>query len=532
MRKSMLSVFLVLLVGALAFATGDGEDGAAAGGAPVMDAFVISTGEWTDYGEENNRLVEYFQNEYGIVFDFIVAPEESQDDQKSLLLASGDYPSIFFHGNFSKPERQRYGRLGVLQPLNDLIEEYAPNVQNVLFSDEGYAAGTYAPDGNIYGLPGAEVCYHCFYTPKMWINYDWLETLGLEVPTTTDEFEAVLEAFKDGDPNGNGIADEIGFSGAQQSWYAEPRSVLLSPFLYVDIDHYLGVENGQIYLTATQDAFRDGLLWAAGLYEKGLIDPLAFTQDEDAFGTVAQNPDAAIVGSYAGGHQLIGFDINVTERWNQYFVLAPLEGPNGHRAATYRGPAYGAANFAVTNVATDEIARIAVEMQDWLFTTEGGLSAMWGPPGELWDYPEEGALGMRGQPAAFNTYFDRAVPGVVYGFEPPFYISLDTFLAWGQDQNMDIQAGYERRLTVATDVVAEFTPDEVVPTSFWMSDADADSYAQYLTEFKSFIDQNVVAFITGQQDVRTGWDDFQDDLMRLGLEDYLGLVQDAYDATN
>jgi hypothetical protein len=139
---------------------------------------------------------------------------------------------------------------------------------------------------------------------------------------------------------------------------------------------------------------------------------------------------------------------------------------------------------------------------------------------------------MRGQPAAFNTYFDRAEPGVVYGFEPPFYISLDNFLGWGQDQNIDIQAGYERRLTLATDEYAPFTPDEVVPSSFWMSDEDADSYAQYRTEFKSYIDQNVVAFITGQQDIQAEWDSFQQGLRSLGLEDYLELVQTAYDSAN
>ena len=328
MRKLMLCLLILLLGGAMAFAGGQGDSGGSgtAGGVPVMDAFVISTGEWTTYAPEENRLVEYFQNEFGVVFDFVVAPEESAGDQKSLLLASGDYPSVFIHGGFSKPERQRYGRLGVLQPLIDLIDQSGPNIMGVLNTDEAYAAGTYAPDGNIYGLPGAEICYHCFYTPKMWINTEWLDTLGLDMPQTAEEYEEVLIAFRDRDPNGNGIQDEIPFSGAQGTWYAEPRSVLLSPFIYVDIDHYLTFDGDDIVIAATQPAFRDALIWANGLYEQGLIDPLSFTQDEDAFGTLAQNEGAAIIGSYAGGHQLIGFNGNDPERWNQYFVMTPLRG--------------------------------------------------------------------------------------------------------------------------------------------------------------------------------------------------------------
>lgn len=277
-----------------------------------MDASVITNGEWTDYGPENNRLVEYLQDEFEV--DFVVAPEETAGNQKSLLLASGDYPSVFFHGAFSKPERQRYGRLGILQPLNDLIVLHAPNVQSVLSRDADYAAGTYAPDRNIYALPGAEICYRCFYTPKMWINTQWLENLGLDTPETAEEFEQVLIAFRDDDPNGNGLQNEIPFSGMQGSWFAEPRSVLLSPFLYVDIDHYLSLDNGRVAMTATESAFRDALIWANGLYEQGLIDPLSFTQDESSFSTLAQNPHAALVGVYPAGHQLMGFEVDDSKR--------------------------------------------------------------------------------------------------------------------------------------------------------------------------------------------------------------------------
>ena len=44
------------------------------------------------------------------------------------------------------------------------------------------------------------------------MNSDWLETLGLEQPTTPEELRTVLEAFKTQDPNGNGKADEIPLS--------------------------------------------------------------------------------------------------------------------------------------------------------------------------------------------------------------------------------------------------------------------------------------------------------------------------------
>ena len=47
----------------------------------------------------------------------------------------------------------------------------------------------------------------------MLIYKPWLDQLGLEMPTTTDEFHEVLRAFKAaGDLNGNGIDDEIPYA--------------------------------------------------------------------------------------------------------------------------------------------------------------------------------------------------------------------------------------------------------------------------------------------------------------------------------
>ena len=59
-----------------------------------------------------------------------------------------------------------------------------------------------APDGHIYSFPwieqlgaGKEAIQAIGDIP--YINKKWLDYLGLEVPTTTDELEQVLIAFRD-----------------------------------------------------------------------------------------------------------------------------------------------------------------------------------------------------------------------------------------------------------------------------------------------------------------------------------------------
>src|SRR5699024_7776392 len=49
--------------------------------------------------------------------------------------------------------------------------------------------------------------------PKPWINEEWLDNLGMDMPETTEEFYEYLKAVKEQDPNGNGKADEVPFGG-------------------------------------------------------------------------------------------------------------------------------------------------------------------------------------------------------------------------------------------------------------------------------------------------------------------------------
>ena len=65
-------------------------------------------------------------------------------------------------------------------------------------------------DGHQYGLPEPPPL------PKregLVIRKDWLDKLGLEVPTTPEELLAVAKAFTEQDPDGNGKNDTYGLGG-------------------------------------------------------------------------------------------------------------------------------------------------------------------------------------------------------------------------------------------------------------------------------------------------------------------------------
>ena len=94
-------------------------------------------------------------------------------------------------------------------PLDDLIDQYMPNLKAAFEADPDFRNICLAADGKIYTLPKNLPCRPNVGL-QFFLNRDWLDRLGLEMPDTLDELTEVLRAFKNEDANGNGDPnDEI-----------------------------------------------------------------------------------------------------------------------------------------------------------------------------------------------------------------------------------------------------------------------------------------------------------------------------------
>ena len=114
----------------------------------------------------------------------------------------------------------------------------------------------------------------------------------------------MLRAFKHGDPNGNGEADEIPLSFRTFGWLGVYP--LFSSF-GVDRQHHLGEEMGisidrddptRVIYVAASDAYRDGIEYFHGLYSEGLIDIEAFSHSYAELTAKQRQLDPPILGSF------------------------------------------------------------------------------------------------------------------------------------------------------------------------------------------------------------------------------------------
>ena len=130
---------------------------------------------------------------------------------KSTLFASMDLPDFFFcGGTLSLSDVINNQELFV--PLNDYIAA-STNIAPLYEADPYMGQKTTLEDGTIYTLTNRLPC-RPYTATGVFINQTWLNNLNLAMPTTFDELLDVLIAFKEGDPNGNGEADEIPWVGA------------------------------------------------------------------------------------------------------------------------------------------------------------------------------------------------------------------------------------------------------------------------------------------------------------------------------
>ncbi|WP_407669841.1 type 2 periplasmic-binding domain-containing protein [Paenibacillus albus] len=489
-----------------------------------------------------NKFTAFVEDKFKMKINWELNPSDGAKEKRQISLASGDYPDAYmlpaYIDQFSQADVLKYGKQGVLMPLNDLIDQYAPNIKAALESDPEMKAFNTAPDGNIYGLVAYSQCFHCSYPNKMWLNTKWLDKLGLQMPKTTEDFKKVLEAFKTKDPNGNGKADEVPLSGSIEDFGVRVIPFLMNGFVYDDDRNYLNLNGGKVESAAIKPEWKEGLQYIKSLYDEKLIDPGAFTQNAEAFKKIGENADAQILGAGAGMHPAIFVNIDKGNKYSaDYNPVPPLQGPHAQFATHDGGGVAPGAKFVITNKASKEAQIALIKLVDYMFTPEGQTNGASGMEGIDWEKagPNDVALG-EGVKAAFKPIpakegdapHNAGWSGVAHFYMPKAY--RDSFVS---ATDIYDASGYERRLYNATLLYQGKEPKELFPAwSVWIDPSETDEASMLQTNIKNYIEQNALQFITGNKDLNKDWDAYVKGLNDLKLDRYLEILQKAYDSSN
>ena len=337
-----------------------------------------------DYNQK--ELYKLAEEETGIHIDWDTVLVGTEDDRMPILLAS-DLPDAFM---FLVSENHILKNPELFASIEGIMRENCPGLVSGYDSIPNFWEMMRFPDGNMYSLPtGFSLSYENDPEGIIFINTQWMDTLGIEFPTNTDEFYDLLVAFRDGDPNGNGAADEIPITFQASGWvggilyYANPWGI--AGRSSGDSSAYFKVENSKIVPNINTPQFRAYLEFMNKCAKEGLLDVEGFSQ------TGAQQSskiEEGVVGMYSGW-------LPGGERVNYYKALPPFdavgfEGQYKHHGQyqKFRGMR---TSFTITTSCNDP----ANLLRWWEFCnkdTKMRYIGRYGAEGILWEMREDGKI--------------------------------------------------------------------------------------------------------------------------------------------
>lgn len=244
--------------------------------------------------EPNNRTIfKRLEEATNVHIEWTAIQSDQWGDKITLTMSNPKTLTDFiFSADFSDSNLLRYADQGVIIALEDYIDNNMPNLKAVFDKYPEYRTMCTDTEGHIWGLPwieqlGANKTAIQTVGNMSFINTKWLNFLGLEMPTTVDEFEQVLIAFRD---NAAALQSEFGIEGSIIPMSCivndgdQDPGILINGFGegYGDMDkgrHIAVTNDRKVICAATQEGFKKGVEWLHQLYAEGLIDPECFTQE-------------------------------------------------------------------------------------------------------------------------------------------------------------------------------------------------------------------------------------------------------------
>ncbi|MBQ8526666.1 MAG: extracellular solute-binding protein [Clostridia bacterium] len=445
-------------------------------------------------------LLQQLEEKTNVKIDWNQIPSESYWEKINLMLASGEYPDVLLC-LLSDVHILELLQNDAIYKLDEYIDEYAPRWTEI-FEEMPYArkAAT-AGDGHIYSLPGIrdEEAYWGF-RDAIFINQDWLDALNLPMPTTTEELHATLKAFKDGDPNGNGEADEIPWSFV----YGENISGELDiygSFGLIDVPDKFVIKDGKIVYSPLQEENKAAVRYLHELYADGLIDQESFTQKHASLNAkIAAQP--SLVGMYAAYGPVHDQELA------NYVPMPPVKA-EGVEKPVMRKQTTQVMKGYFTMFKTNKYPEITMRWANELADKEFGIEALYGPL-------EKQADGTYTQKKLDSDSSLSTVPGT-YG---PFVTTDETLSKLVGNEGKEIR-------TSLYNVYKDYTTEVFPPV--WYTAEQREVLTRYRTEINEYAKNTRADWII-KGTIDQEWDAFKGKVESMGLEHVLEVYQNAYDS--
>lgn len=505
--RCVLAAMMVVAVCGHAFAGGTGEATTQTeGDGPISLTWWVSMNPnavkiLTNYGE--NEVYKLIEDRFNVDIDFVHPAQGQEREQYNLMIASNDITDLIQGASSYKGGGDKAIDDGVYLRLNELIEEHAPAFASLRETYPEIARQTITDAGNIPWFPMISLPLQGpWFGPIM--RADWLDDLGLELPTTIEDWHEVLLSFKE-----EKAADAPLLFRVDWSWK------------YGAFSGAWGVRNGFVNREGTvkygpiEPGWKSFLETFHQWYEDGLIDQDFATRDSKSRQALITNHEA---GSWPGAY---GIDIvtmlGLMEDDPSFALTATaypsLEEGQPVHIGQRNNYAMGE-ETAITSVC--EFPERAAEILNFGYTEEGTLMYNCGIEGvsyQMIDGKPEFTELMLDNPDGYDFFTLSYKYKVQNG---PF---IQNYLMAEPDLGPEVR--------FAQQVWAEATGNYMMPPTTKTAE-EGRRHGAIMSEVSTYVDEMFLKFFMGIEPL-SKFDEYVDQIKRMGIDEAIAIEQAALD---
>lgn len=481
------------------------EPANAAASFPLAEPYTVKAFAYSTPGEELDKslFVKEMEKRTNVKWEFTLASEAEIVEKLGLSFNSGEYYDVYIKSGISEIDCSKFAQQGIVQPLNDLIDQYMPNLKKLL-DERSLWKDITSGDGKIYALP--QVNDAGVAAPSAFINGSWLKAVGKNLPATPEEYLDVLRAFRDNDPNGNGEKDE-------NPLYLPAGGVdIMMPYFGIAMDwntmSMYNIPAGEITYVPTSEQFKNFLSVMRTMYSEKLINPDCFSATWDALNALGATKD--VLGSFPqwGAYLVVG-----AEKDENFPMLMPLMGKT---FPVSNGLFYG--GLVITDKCTKP--EVIAAWSDYLYTEEGGRLAWMGVEGETYTIDDKGTYHWKTD-GIYGTDMTsiRSKQGL-FG-NKPVPVKSPALFNEGQADPQELFLFKEREKIKAYGA-------DYFPALAW-TDEEVKEKSTLVATINPYFQQYEAKVITGELDLTASWDEYVKTMNDMGLEKLKAIDKAAFD---
>lgn len=487
---------------------------------PVKYSIMYSDHEIYPY-QEGWRLWSAISEKSNVTFDIVMAARTEYENQKSLLINSGSAPYIIP----KTYEEAKFIPSGQIVAISDWVQ-YMPNYMKCVeeWGLKDDLQTKMQADGKYYVLPGL------WETPGAGYSYiirkDIFDAAGVDVEAlqatwTYEEFYEALKKVKEytgsdyiwsdasfGDSSLNIVATSYGVTGG---WGLANG---------LQFDH----EKQEFYFAETTDNFKEYVTYFNKLVKEGIIDPETYTQDDETARSKFYKGDTYVMN---GNFQNLADNIAKMQVDGELYMVTQPGGPAGlvQMETSRLENGIMISQNALDELGEEEFIKM-LRFVDWLwYSNEGQNLCLWGVEGETYTKDADGQIALNPDISYNGKNTDTATKqlNVDYGFAGGVF-------AYGGSTDLRLSKMTDGEKDFLNRVLTTREPRKLAPPI--MGNADESEEMNLIsTPLMDYIDTMVLKFITGQEDIATGWDNYVAQCEANGSSRYTEMANEIFNKT-